>query len=449
MTANVRKKFEEHALKELAGSIKAKGMIQPLIVRPDPKKGEGHFLLVAGERRLRAAKTVGLVVVPVRVLELDDQAALLYQVDENLHRKDLGPIEEARGFKLLLEARKYNVEQLSQLVDKSKVYVYRAVNLLELPAQVIELIEVGTLTPAHGHQLLRVPAEKREAFFQDWDKDWKSGDGYPPASELQDSISYNLGTLLSEAKFPKDKPFASEVACKVCIHNSGNQGMLFDGAEKGRCMLQDCFTKKTKQYWDDVVARLESLGAQVLTTPHCLYENQHIAGRAVGREITRDQIKKGQVIALSKGNGEIHATTEKKQSRRDSSSQDNKDYERERVISEAVQAAFFTAYAEKAKARKFGKDELVELVMKSGGSWAHLSGFVLKAWGWKKFDSATLKKLTESQLIGLAYVLENHDDTSAKFLGINVTDEAKKAREVAAKEYDAKKAAGKKALSWE
>lgn len=261
--SNIRKTFNEAALKELAENIKSLGIISPLIVRPGAKDGE--YLLVAGERRYRAAKSVGLAQVPVRVLKLDEARALEYQAAENIHRKDLTPIEEARAFKALLDARKYNVEQLAQLVDKSKVYVYRAVSLLELPKDAISKIEAGEWTPAHGHQLLRVPADKREELMKDWLDDQYDGD---TAQAFAEYINHQVGKTLSQAAFPKDRPYADKPACTTCPLNTGNQGMLFDGAEKGKCTGPDCFEAKSefykKEQFDKAAATAKKLGLQWL-----------------------------------------------------------------------------------------------------------------------------------------------------------------------------------------
>lgn len=245
----VRKKFDRNAADELAQSIKTKGVISPITVRPG-KTGERPYILVAGERRLRAALSAGLEEVPVIVRDLDDQAAALYQVEENIHRKDLSPIEEARGFKLLLDAKKFTVEQLAALVDKSTAYVYRSLALLELPKDAVAAIESGTITPAHGHQILRVPQFEREELVQDLLKGGYDGH-IMSAIELRDHVQSELGSSLDSATFPKDKPFAGMSACATCPSNTGNQGKLFDGAEKGMCLNSDCFKTKTKQAGHD------------------------------------------------------------------------------------------------------------------------------------------------------------------------------------------------------
>lgn len=274
VVSNVRKKFDERALQELAANIKQLGrVISPITLRPGKP---GRHELVAGERRLRGAKIAGLSSIDAQVLELNDQQALEYQAAENIHRKDLTPIEEARAFKTMLEARnergqkRFTVEDLAQIVDKSVVYIYRSVNLLELPKDIVEAIEEGTLAPAHGLQLLRVPADKRAKFAKlvmtpktdfiegrEEDGEYSQKErkiGLMTAKELQLLIDNEVGTNLDRAQFPREVAYAGEVACSGCPLNAANQNMLFEGAGEQRCLNRPCFNKKTEQFYVDLQA---------------------------------------------------------------------------------------------------------------------------------------------------------------------------------------------------
>jgi|GEM_PF-6130039 ParB/RepB/Spo0J family partition protein len=237
--SNFRKTFNEKALQELAENIAKVGVLQPVILR------EG-YILVAGERRYRAAMLAGVERIPYRMLELTEDQALEVQALENLHRKDLSPIEEARAFKVLLDQKGHSVEQAQELADrvgKNVSYVYRAVRLLELPEKVLERIESGEWTAAHGHQLLRVPAEKIEEVVED------SGDGdETTATNLKDTIDNQFGRKLDGHPFPKNVAYAGKEACTACVYNSGNQGRLFDGAEKGNCLNRPCLEAKMEHY---------------------------------------------------------------------------------------------------------------------------------------------------------------------------------------------------------
>jgi ParB/RepB/Spo0J family partition protein len=265
---NVRKEFDAAKDKELAESIASKGVISPVTLRPHPKIGN-RYLLVAGHRRLSAAKVAGLVEIPAIVRQADDEEALILQIEENIQRKDLGPIEEAKGFQLLTRAgkdgapAKYTAEQLGQLVDKSTGYVYRAMALLELPEEAIAAIQEGTITPAHGHQILRVPPFEREALVKSLLEEGYDG-RIDTAVELRYRVEGQLACDLASAKFPKDKTYAGADACTNCPSNTGNQGMLFVGAEKGSCLNRQCFEIKTKQHRADFLEKttLANLGSK-------------------------------------------------------------------------------------------------------------------------------------------------------------------------------------------
>lgn len=252
VAGNARKKFDEAGLRELGGSIRLNGLINPIVLRPNGKPG--YFFLVAGERRYRAAKLVGLPSLTASVREMTEQQALEIQAAENIQRQDLTPVEEARAFETLTKSGKWSVEDLAKRVDKSVRYVYRALRLLDLPKKVVELIDSGELTAPHGHQLLRVSPEEREAQFRKWLGSWEYRQGRRGARDLADHIDSALGHELSEAAFPKDRPYAGAVACSACPLNSANQGMLFDGAEKGTCSGPKCFESKQAQHAADELA---------------------------------------------------------------------------------------------------------------------------------------------------------------------------------------------------
>lgn len=237
--SNFRKSFNKERLEELADSIKKVGVLEPVLLR---FKGNAH-VLIAGERRLRAAKIAGLQEIPARILDVNDDQAAEIQALENLHREDLGPIEEARAFKTLLDQGKYDVKGLADRIDKSEAYVYRSLKLLELTKEAVKAIEEGEISPSAGHQLLRAPQDVQKELA----KQLLSG-RINTIGDLAEAIEERVGRDLAKAPFPKDKVYANEVACTRCPYNSGNQGMLFDGAEKGRCTNGGCFDKKLNHH---------------------------------------------------------------------------------------------------------------------------------------------------------------------------------------------------------
>ena len=152
-----RKHFDEAALSELSESIAMHGIIQPLLVRPI---SDGGYQLIAGERRWRASRMAGLTQVPVVIREMTDSEAMELALIENLQREDLNPVEEAEGFKLLMDTYSLTQEQAAERVGKSRPAVANALRLLSLPAKVILLLKEGKLSSGHARALLPLKDEK-------------------------------------------------------------------------------------------------------------------------------------------------------------------------------------------------------------------------------------------------------------------------------------------------
>ncbi|NLM45755.1 MAG: ParB/RepB/Spo0J family partition protein [Firmicutes bacterium] len=152
-----RKSFDQEKLEELARSVKQHGILQPLIVRPHGRQYE----LVAGERRLRAAKMAGLETVPVIIKPFSDREMMEIALIENLQREDLNPLEEAEAYKRLLEEFQYTQEQLAERVGKSRSAVANTLRLLTLHAAVRKELAAGSLSEGHARALLALPLEKQ------------------------------------------------------------------------------------------------------------------------------------------------------------------------------------------------------------------------------------------------------------------------------------------------
>lgn len=148
-----RRTFDEDHLSDLAASIAQKGIIQPLIVRPDPQR-PGAFQIVAGERRWRAAQRAGLHEVPVVLRNFDDTEVLEVAIIENIQRSDLNAIEEALGFRQLMDRFGHTQEQLSTVLGKSRSHVANLMRLLKLPEEVQEMLRQGTLSAGHARALI-------------------------------------------------------------------------------------------------------------------------------------------------------------------------------------------------------------------------------------------------------------------------------------------------------
>lgn len=143
--------FNEEALRELADSIEQHGILQPLLVRP---MADGTYQLVAGERRWRAAQMAGLKEVPVVVREMSEQEAAALALIENLQREDLNPMEEAQGFRSLMETYSLTQEETAAAVGKSRPAVTNALRLLNLPDEVADFVSSGKLSAGHARAIL-------------------------------------------------------------------------------------------------------------------------------------------------------------------------------------------------------------------------------------------------------------------------------------------------------
>ncbi len=151
LPGNPRKHFDEGALDELAASIATRGVIQPIIVRP---KGAGRYQLVAGERRWRAAQKARLHQIPALVRDLDEREVMALALIENLQREDLNPVEEARAYQRLSDQEGMTQAEIARMVEKSRSHVANIQRLLGLPDDVLNLVEVGSLSMGHARALI-------------------------------------------------------------------------------------------------------------------------------------------------------------------------------------------------------------------------------------------------------------------------------------------------------
>ena len=154
-----RTRFDDEAIQELAASIKVNGVLQPLIVR---RSSGGDFELVAGERRLRAARFAGLERVPVLVREVDDREMMELALVENIQRENLNPIDEAKAYRSLIENIGLTHDQISERVGKQRSSITNSLRLLGLPVEVMEMVARGTLSAGHARAILALdnPADQ-------------------------------------------------------------------------------------------------------------------------------------------------------------------------------------------------------------------------------------------------------------------------------------------------
>jgi ParB-like chromosome segregation protein Spo0J len=267
---NVRTTTQASEDKELLNSVKEHGVIEPIIVR---KQGAKH-ILIAGHRRLNAAKTAKKGSIPVRIIDVDENQALEIQIIENLQRRDLTPLEEAEAYGQLIA---YNGTQpvwdhkgkkqipnnefvkrvalVAKVVGKAATYVTRVLRLLELPKQILDWIRKGKLTAMHGAVLVDLPELTRGQVLKNFlitkVTHLKEGDVFP-VSDLKNHIEQHYARDLKQAPFPTNCEFACEVSCTSCPYNSGNAMALFGGTELGSCRQPKCWNKKKDQVWKNV-----------------------------------------------------------------------------------------------------------------------------------------------------------------------------------------------------
>ncbi|HKZ90680.1 MAG TPA: ParB/RepB/Spo0J family partition protein, partial [Candidatus Limnocylindrales bacterium] len=153
-----RQRFDEEALQDLAASIREHGILQPVLVRP---RADGHFQLVAGERRWRAARIAGLLEVPAIVENIDDEAALEISIIENLQREDISPLEEAQMFERMTTRHGYSLRKLAQKLGKDKGYIENRLRLADAPPEVRDLVAVRSDTLSAAYELMKLEGKRR------------------------------------------------------------------------------------------------------------------------------------------------------------------------------------------------------------------------------------------------------------------------------------------------
>jgi ParB/RepB/Spo0J family partition protein len=266
---NPRKHFDKAALAELADSVRSKGILQPLLVRPIGGSGASKaYEVVAGERRYRAAKIAGLRTVPAVVRDMTDSEALELQVIENLHRADLHPLEEAEGYEQLQRLHGYGVDELAAKVLKSKAYVYARLKLLALGPTARKAFYSGALNPSLALLLARIPVlELQDRALHDVSDDDRYR-GTMSVREASDLLQRDYMLHLASAPFPRDDGglLAGAPPCTTCPNRTGNQRELFDDVKNADvCTDPTCFARKREAWQARVRASAEAEGRRVIS----------------------------------------------------------------------------------------------------------------------------------------------------------------------------------------
>ena len=228
-----RSVFDQESLAELAESISKYGLIQPITVRKLPS---GYYQIIAGERRWRAARLAGLREIPVRIIEADDRRAMELALVENLQREDLNPIEEAKGYRTLIEEYGMTQEEASQSVGKSRPAITNALRLLNLTPPVMAMLEDGDISAGHARALLSIKDEADQLCIA--------------TKVVEESLSVrqteNLAAKTAEQREKEAEPkkrnplevnYLADTE-KQLTTSLGRRAMIRDGGKKGKIELE-------------------------------------------------------------------------------------------------------------------------------------------------------------------------------------------------------------------
>ena len=247
-STNPRKTFDDERLEELAESIRSKGVLSPLLAR----KVNGHFEIVSGARRYRAAQRAGLQEVPVRIVAPNDEEALETQIIENIQRADVHPFEEAQGFRALLEREGagYTVEKIAARTGKAAAHIAKRLRLLDLIPPVADAFTAGHIGIEHALLIAKLGADvQEEALRRCFDGYYAANDAersLVPVSRLQAWIEQNVYLSLKSVPFSKDDETLVPEAgsCANCPKRTGFNTLLFSEVREDSCADAACFNRK-------------------------------------------------------------------------------------------------------------------------------------------------------------------------------------------------------------
>lgn len=279
---NPRKHFDAAKLQELADSIAASGVHQPILLRPLPaarledtlrearaqKRPAPEYELVAGERRWRACQLAGVAEIPAMIRPMTDAQALEAQVIENLQREDVTELEEAEGYQILMETVGINADEVGQRIGKSRSYVYGRLKILNLCEAGRQALREGKLDFSCGLYIARIPNEQLQLKALEWATDPDYYGERPSARAVQQHVRHNFMLQLAHAKW--DAADASLCpaagACTDCIHRTGANPDLFADVDSADvCTNPPCYHAKDEAHKAQVRERALASGCDVIT----------------------------------------------------------------------------------------------------------------------------------------------------------------------------------------
>ena len=236
-TAQPRLVFDEEKLGELAASIKANGVITPLIVR---ESSSGGYELVAGERRWRASRIAGLRKVPCIIRSFDDKQNAIVAIIENMQREDLNPIEEALGLKSMTEKYGFTQEQVSSSLGRSRTYIANSIRLLKLPDEIQQFVSSGQMSAAHGRTIINIPDRAKQLEIAE--KIIRSDLSVRATEKLAEKVKDELRPDRKKRKKPAEKkaPKTAEVKAveRELMTLAGTRVNIAGDENKGRIELE-------------------------------------------------------------------------------------------------------------------------------------------------------------------------------------------------------------------
>lgn len=264
---NPRKVFNEEALEELALSIKGKGVIQPIVVRPVGNRYE----IVCGERRFRASLIAGMENIPACIKELSDDEAEEYAITENLQRKDVSPLEEAEAFSKLVSGGKYDINSLAIKFGKSEAFIRGRLKLVNLIMEFRNMLEKDAINIGVAGVLACYPNDlQNKIYIEHFDENclgWQSWINYK-ASRVQYAIEDTYSTKLEKYAFDKEE-------CKNCPYNNATFSLFVEGV--GTCAKRECLTEKNAMYIYQQVIDMQNANPSFGICKHsCLSTNASV-----------------------------------------------------------------------------------------------------------------------------------------------------------------------------
>jgi ParB family transcriptional regulator, chromosome partitioning protein len=296
-STNPRKTFDDERLEELADSIRSKGVLSPLLAR----KINGHFEIVSGARRYRAARRAGLQEVPVRIVAPTDAEALETQIIENIQRADVHPFEEAQGFQALLEREgaEYTVEKIAAKTGKAAAYIAKRLRLLDLIPPVAEAFTGGRIGIEHALLIAKLGADvQEEALRHCFDGYYAAIDAersLVPVSRLQAWIEQNIYLSLKSVPFSKeDETLLPEAgSCANCPKRTGFNTLLFSEVREDSCADATCFNRKLDAHIARRVTTMPGL-VQISENYNTTGETPILGRRNYVEVVTRKSKKRGE-----------------------------------------------------------------------------------------------------------------------------------------------------------